>query len=289
MKLSLDTLSNSLKIALITGANIGIGRITAIELARQGYKLFLACRSPERTQPVIDEIKEITGKIDSVTFLHLELSDLVSVKKCADAFLSYNLPLHLLINNAGLAGAKGITSQGFELAFGVNHLGHFLLTKLLIERLKASEPARVVTVASRAHRLATNGISWQTLQLPTRSFTGTQEYAQSKLANILFSSQLSKNLINTGVTTYSLHPGVVDTEVWRKVPQFLRPILRLRKMLTPEQGAQTTLFCALNAPSHETGLYYDLSQIKVPTSHALDETQAIKLWEHSMQWTGPFQ
>lgn len=276
------------KTALITGANVGIGRATAMDLARKGYRLFLAGRSLERTQVVIDEITEITGRTDAATFLHLDLSDLRSVKKCAETFLDFALPLHLLINNAGLAGAKGVSAQGFELAFGVNHLGHFLLTQLLRERLQSSAPARVVTVASRAHRLARDGISWHLLQSPTRSFTGTQEYAQSKLANILFSAQLSKKLMNTGVTTYSLHPGVVDTEVWREVPRFLRPVLKLRKMLTPEQGAETALYCALRAPSQETGLYYDSCQIKKPTHHALDEEQAIQLWDRSLQWVSPF-
>ena len=211
-----------------------------------------------------------------------------TVKQCAETFLSYDLPLHLLINNAGLAGAKGLTSQGFELAFGVNHLGHFLLTNLLIPKLKASTPSRVVTVASRAHRLARKGISWDSLQLPTQSLTGTQEYAQSKLANILFSRELSKNLNNTGVTTYSLHPGVVDTEVWREVPRFLRPVLRWRKMLTPDQGAQTTLYCSLKAPSRESGFYYDKCQITIPGNQATDDVQAKKLWNRSMHWIAKF-
>jgi len=206
------------------------------------------------------------------------------VRECAALFLARQLPLHLLVNNAGLAGDKGQTRQGFEMAFGVNHLGHFLLTQLLLDTLKASAPARVVTVASRAHLMAYLGLDWSTLQQPTRSLTGTREYGVSKLANILFSSHLAKVLEGSGVSSYSLHPGVVDTEVWREVPGFLRPLLRLRGLLTPEQGAQTTLYCALQAPASETGLYYDKSRIKTPSRVAQDVQLAEQLWNKSLQW-----
>ena len=272
------------RVALITGANIGIGRVTAVRLAQQGYTVFLAGRSPERTQAVIDEIHALTGNPNSAFFLPLQLDDLNSVRECAALFLARQLPLHLLVNNAGLAGLKGQTRQGFEMAFGVNHLGHFLLTQLLLDTLKASAPARVVTVASRAHLMAYQGLDWPSLQQPTRSLTGTREYGVSKLANILFSAHLAKVLAGTGVSTYSLHPGVVDTEVWREVPGFLRPLLRLRGLLTPEQGAQTTLYCALQAPASESGLYYDHSRTKTPSRIAQDAQLAEQLWNQSLQW-----
>ena len=272
------------RVALITGANIGIGRVTAVRLAQQGYTVFLAGRSPERTQAVIDDIRSLTGSPNSAFFLPLQLDDLNSVRECAALFLARQLPLHLLVNNAGLAGLKGQTRQGFEMAFGVNHLGHFLLTQLLLDTLKASAPARVVTVASRAHLMAYQGLDWPSLQQPTRSLTGTREYGVSKLANILFSAHLAKVLAGTGVSTYSLHPGVVDTEVWREVPGFLRPLLRLRGLLTPEQGAQTTLYCALQAPASESGLYYDHSRTKTPSRIAQDAQLAEQLWNQSLQW-----
>jgi retinol dehydrogenase 12 len=271
-------------IALITGANVGIGRVTALQLANHGYQLFLAGRSAERTQPVIDEIRSITGQSEAATFLPLQLDDLVSVRQCANMFLATGLPLHMLINNAGLAGAKGVTRQGFELAFGVNHLGHFLLTHLLMPRLKESAASRVVTVASRAHMLARRGITWETLQRPTASMTGVHEYAVSKLANILFSLQLAKETAGTGVSSYSLHPGVVDTEVWREVPRWLRPVMKWRGMLSPEDGAKTTIHCALEAPTEQSGLYFDKCKPKTPSKYANDATTAKQLWDASMKW-----
>ena len=192
------------RIALITGANVGIGRITALSLSRQGYRLFLAGRSQARTQSVIDEIRSLRQENDAATFLPLQLDDLESVKNCADLFLKTGLDLHLLVNNAGLAGAKGQTQQGFELAFGVNHLGHFLLTVLLMKKLTASAPARVVTVASRAHLLARSGINWDSLQSASKSLTGISEYAVSKLANILFNAQLAKELAGSVCAMLSL-------------------------------------------------------------------------------------
>ncbi|MBV8618500.1 MAG: SDR family oxidoreductase [Curvibacter sp.] len=270
------------RIALITGANTGIGRVTARELARRGAHVFLACRSAERTRPVLDEIRGLTGQT-SAEWLPLDLADLDSVRACAQAFLARNLPLHLLINNAGLAGARGLTRDGFEMTFGVNHLGHFLLTQLLLDRLKASAPARIVTVASRAHK-RTAGIDWDALTRPTQSLTGVQEYAVSKLANIWFSAELSRRLAGSGVSTYALHPGVVDTEVWRAVPWPLRPLLKLRGLLTPEQGARTSLHCAIDAPAQESGLYYADSHVETPTALGRDVGMAVELWQRSEAW-----
>jgi len=272
------------RVALITGANIGIGRVTALRLAQAGFTVFLAGRSAQRTQAVIDEIHATTKTTNKAFFLPLQLDDLNSVRECAALFLARQLPLHLLVNNAGLAGDKGQTRQGFEMAFGVNHLGHFLLTQLLLNTLKTSAPARVVTVASRAHLMAYQGLDWAALQQATRSLTGTREYGVSKLANILFSAHLAKELAGTDVSTYSLHPGVVDTEVWRELPGFLRPLLRLRGLLTPEEGAQTTLYCALQAPASESGLYYDKCRIKTPSRMAQDAQLAEQLWNQSLQW-----
>lgn len=269
------------RVALVTGANTGIGRITARELARRGAEVFLATRSLARTQPALDEIAQLTGR-PSAHWLELDLADFASVRACAERFLATGRPLHLLVNNAGLGGQRGLSRDGLELTFGVNHMGHFLLTQLLRERLVASAPARVVTVASRAHQWAP-GLDWDALRQPTRSLTGIREYMVSKLANVLFSAELGRQLAGSGVSSYAVHPGVVDTEIWRQVPRLLRPLLKLRGLRDPEQGAQTTLYCALQAPQQETGCYYADSALKTPSRLAQDQRLAAELWRFSEQ------
>jgi len=269
-------------IALITGANVGIGRVTAIELAKAGYRVIIAGRSLARTQPILDAIQALPGNRPAL-FLPLDLSSLSAGRACAAEFAALNLPLHLLVNNAGVAGARGLTIDGFEMTFGVNHIGHFLLTQLMLPHLIASAPSRVVTVSSRAHK-RTTGIGWEDIRRPTRSITGIREYANSKLANLLFSAELGKRLEGTQVSTYSLHPGVVDTEIWRALPNWARPLLRLRGLLTAEEGARTTLHCALHAPQSETGLYYADCQTTAPTPLGQDTELARALWERSEAW-----
>jgi len=270
------------RVALITGANVGIGRVTAIELARAGYQVVIAGRSLARTQPVLDEIRALApGK--PAAFLSLNLASLASVRECAQQFMAMNLPLHLLVNNAGIAGIRGLTSDGFEMMFGVNHMGHFLLTQLLLPQLQASGYSRVVTVSSRAHK-RTPGIDWEALRQPTRSITGVREYAVSKLANLLFSAELARRLQGTQVSCYSLHPGVVDTEIWRALPNWARPLLRLRGLLTPEEGARTTLHCALHAPHSESGLYYADCKPFRPSALGQDLDLAKALWARSEAW-----
>ncbi|NQW83241.1 MAG: SDR family NAD(P)-dependent oxidoreductase [Alcaligenaceae bacterium] len=283
-----DELGKQQPIALITGANAGIGQVTALELAKKGIRVVLATRSEQSTQPLLDRIRQMTQSSESALWLPLDLADLASVRACAQSFLALNVPLRYLINNAGVAGAKGLTAQGFEWAFGVNHLGHFLLTRLLLERLKQSPEARVVTVASRAHLLALSGMNWDALQRTTQSLTAAKEYGVSKLANILFSAELGRQLVGTGVSAYSVHPGVVATSLWRHVPKFFLPILKMRPMLTAEQGARTTLHCVLDAPQTETGLYYADARVQSPSKIAQDLELARHLWEQSMQWTAAY-
>jgi len=273
------------KVAIVTGANSGIGRVTARELALQGAHVFLACRSEEKTRPVLDEIAASSQGQAKAEFLALDLGDLHSVRRCATSFLERGLPLHLLINNAGLAGSKGLSASGFELTFGVCHVGHFLLTELLLERLKASQPARIVVVASRAH-LHVKGIDFSALQKPTASFGGLREYGVAKLANILFVRELAQRLEGTGVGCYALHPGVVASDVWRSVPWPLAPLIK-RFMLTTEQGAATTLYCATDpAVVAQSGLYYDECKVAETSPAAADQALALRLWEESERWIG---
>ena len=266
---------------LITGANTGIGRATAADLARRGGRIYVASRSEAKGRAVVAAITAGTGNA-AVTFLPLDLADLASVRRCAEMFLARGEPLHVLINNAGVAGQRGITKDGFELAFGVNHLGHFALTGALLDCLAASAPARVVNVASDAHYQA-KGIDFEAVRRPTASITGLPEYAVSKLSNVLFTQELARRVDGRGITTYALHPGVVASDIWRRVPWPVRPLMKLR-MLTPEQGAQTSLYCATSPEvAQATGRFYDRCQERAPSAVATPEL-AGALWERSQSW-----
>jgi NAD(P)-dependent dehydrogenase (short-subunit alcohol dehydrogenase family) len=268
---------------VITGANTGIGLVTARELARRGARVVLACRSRDKTEPAITEIKRATGN-SAVDFLALDLASLDQVRSAAAELLGRGHSIDLLIDNAGLAGQRGLTTDGFELHFGVNHLGHFLFTTLLLDRIKAAAPARIVVVASASHYQAKSGIDFDLVRRRTPSYVGTREYAVSKLANVLFAAELGRRLAGTGVTTYSLHPGVIASDIWRRVPFPARQIARAF-MKTTEEGAQTSLWCA-TAPelAGETGKYYTDKAEKKPSRHARDPQLAAELWRRSEAW-----
>jgi NAD(P)-dependent dehydrogenase (short-subunit alcohol dehydrogenase family) len=267
---------------LVTGANTGIGRATASALARQGGRVYIVSRSREKGEEAVAGIKASTGN-EAVWFLPLDLADLDSVRACASAFLAKGEPLHVLVNNAGVAGRRGLTRQGFELMFGVNHLGHFALTNALLGCLTASAPARVVTVASDAHYSA-RGIDFEAVRRPARGITGLHEYAVSKLCNVLFSQELARRTAGTGVTSYALHPGVVASDIWRRVPWPVRPLMT-RRMLTVDEGAATSLYCATSPDvAQDSGKFYDKCAERAPSRVATPELAA-ELWKRSEEWT----
>lgn len=269
---------------LVTGSNTGIGRATAADLARRGGRVYVACRSPDKGQAAAVAIGAEAGS-DAVEFIRLDLADLASVRTCAADFLSRDEPLHGLINNAGVAGQRGLTADGFELAFGVNHLGHFALTAALLGRLAESAPARVVTVASDAHFQA-RGVDFTAVHRPTASLTGMAEYATSKLCNVLFSAELARRTAGQGISSYALHPGVVASDIWRRVPWPIRPLMKLR-MITNDEGARTTLYCATSdAVATASGRYYERCRERQPSGAATAEL-ASALWDHSQAWTNP--
>jgi retinol dehydrogenase 12 len=272
------------KVFIVTGSSTGIGRVTARELARRGGHVFLANRSEARSAPVLDEIRNGSGG-GRAEFLHLDLADLASVRAAAAAFLSRGLPLHGLVNNAGLAGQRGLTKDGFELTFGTNHLGPFLFTLLLLDRMKQDAPSRIVNVASRAHHNA-RSIDWDALRRPGTSTGGLGEYSVSKLANVLFTKELARRLEGTGVVACSLHPGVVATDIWRELPWGLRHLAKLF-MISPEHGARTTLHCVASPEGAiGNGLYYDDCKPRRPSRTADDPALASELWARSLAWTG---
>lgn len=266
---------------LVTGANTGIGKETARELAGRGARVVIAGRSEDKVRAAIREISEDTGNTD-LDFVSLDLGDLTSVRAAAATFLASGEPLHVLINNAGLAGKRGLSTSGFELAFGTNHVGTFLLTELLRDHIVASGPGRIVNVASTAHYRA-KGIDWDAVRKPSVTRTAFDEYGVSKLANVLHARELGRRLAGTGVTTYSLHPGAIASDVWREVPPGLRHVLKLF-MKSTAQGARTSLYCATSPEvADHTGRYYDNCREKPPSKVVTDELAA-ELWTRSEQW-----
>lgn len=268
---------------IVTGANTGIGKVTATELASRGAHVILACRSEAKTAPVIAEIQRTTRN-DKVEFMALDLADQTSVRAFASAFLARGLPLHGLINNAGLV-TRGTTKEGYELIFGVNHLGHYLLTRLLVDHLKKTKGARIVNVASAAHYRA-KAIDWAALQETTKTVSGFHEYTVSKLANVLFTTELAKRLAGTGITVYAVHPGGVATDVWRRIPRPFRWLMN-RFLLTPEQGAVSTLRAATDpALASQSGRYYTQDGSEKKMSRVVTDDLAATLWAKSAEWTG---
>lgn len=265
------------KVCLITGATSGIGRVTAEVLAARGAKVWLACRDGKKTQPVLDAIAKAGGTAELVP---LDLSDLESVRSCARTVLERDEPLHLLINNAGLAGRKALTKQGFELTFGVNHLGHFLLTELLLSKLLKEPHSRVVNVSSKAH-YDPKGVDFGELRRPGKGVGAFHMYGVSKLCNVLHAKELAARYGAQGLHAYSLHPGVIKSDVWREIPQPFRWLLT-RRMISNEAGAQTSIYCAASPEvASDNGLYYDECQQKTPSPAAQDRALAAELWQRS--------
>jgi retinol dehydrogenase-12 len=262
---------------LVTGANTGIGRATAEALAAKGGRVILAARSQEKTMPVVQDIRARYPNAE-VEFLSIDLADLASVKAAAATVMSSGRQLDVLINNAGLAGSTGRTKDGFQLTFGTNHIGPFAFTEMLLPLLTAAPQGRIVNVASEAHRGA-KGIKWDALREFDKGLIGA--YSVSKLANVLYAKELARCLVATRVTTYSLHPGVVASDIWRKLPAPVRVIAKLF-MISNEKGAQTSVYCA-TAPelASVSGRYYEKSREKEPSPVAKDEALARELYDWS--------
>lgn len=270
------------KHVIVTGANTGIGRVTAEALGARGAHVVVACRSEERTVPVIEAIRGAGGTAE---WLALDLGDLASVRAATAKLVAAARPIDRLVANAGLAGHHGATRDGFELAFGTNHVGHFAFVVPLVPLLRAASDARVVVVSSKAHYEA-KGIDWDAVRAPTKSAVGLPEYAVSKLANVLFAAELARRLGSDGPHTYSLHPGVIASDIWRRVPWPVRVIMK-SFMLSNEEGAKTTLYCATSPDvAAHTGRYYDDAREKRPSAAASDPALARELWSRSVAWTG---
>ncbi|XP_019643816.1 PREDICTED: retinol dehydrogenase 13-like [Branchiostoma belcheri] len=282
------------KTVVITGGNAGIGKETARDLAKRGARVILACRDPKRAEEAAAEIRKDTGN-GNVVVEKLNLASLNSVREFAAKFNADESRLDILINNAGIMTCpQWRTEDGFEMQFGTNHLGHFLLTNQLLDKLKTSAPSRVVTVASSGH--AVGHIHFDDINLE-ESYTPIKAYGQSKLANVLFTKELARKIKGTGVTAYSLHPGGINTGLQRHLGDsygwwftLIKPLFAGGLSLfgkTPQQGAQTTIHCAVSEGLEtSSGLYFTDCAPKEPIPEAKDEAVAKKLWELSEKMVG---
>lgn len=283
------------KTVLITGANTGIGLETAKDLAKRGGRILMACRNMEKAVKAKEEVVKESGN-DDVVIKELDLSSFESIRNLAADINKTEPRLDILINNAGvMVCPQSKTKDGHEMQFGTNHLGHFLLTNLLLEKIKASAPSRIVIVASVAAEMGLKNIQFEDLNFE-KNYQRWNVYCQSKLANVIFSSELARRLEGSGVTTYSLHPGGVDTELQRHVPvvgenSSVSRIARIPMRYffkTPKGGAQTQIRCAVDPDlANESGKYYDnCKQVELKVPIARDEGVAKKLWEVSEKLTG---
>ena len=261
-------------IVMITGASSGIGHATALDMAERGYHVVAAGRSEERTRAVVDEIASAGG---SAELLLVDLASLQSCRAAAEQFVASGRTLDVLIDNAGVGGVRGLTDDGFEIAFGVNHLGHFMLTSRLQPSFRPG--SRVVVVSSEVHRRA-GGIDFARVRRKTGLAGGWSEYAVSKLANILFARRLAQ--LAPDLRTYALHPGVADTNIF---PAIARPFFRNRR--PPHEAARTSVYCATSDEvADHSGLYYSNMGLREPSEVAQDDGLATELWSRSADWCG---
>lgn len=275
-----------MKTAIITGANSGIGKETAKHLAENGYRVVMICRNREKAESARREIIDETGN-HQVDILICDLSLMNQIKKTADTIRGTYPQIDLLINNAGILpdGERKETKEGLELTFAVNHMAYFLLTNELIPILEKTPSARIINVASDAHRYGE--FDPDNLQLK-RGYSTSKAYGNSKLFNIMFTSQLAKEIEEIGITTYCLHPGVVNTNFAADSDSWFAKLFNLGRwfMRSPEKGAETSVYLCLEPDiEHLTGSYFrDKQPVKKPVAARSDE-DCKRLWEKSEEIT----
>ncbi|KYN29237.1 Retinol dehydrogenase 11 [Trachymyrmex cornetzi] len=291
------------KTVVITGANSGIGKETARDLYARGARVILACRSMERANKAVEDIKnnppsrinkdEYKNNAGELAVCSLDLRSLKSVKDCAKNLLTNEAAIHMLINNAGMGSSFSLekTEDGNEMTLQVNHLSHFLLTLLLLPKMQlSSSNCRIINVSSSAHMFT--DIDFDDINLE-RSYAPFKSYAQSKLANILFTKELTDRLKKAnihGINTYCLHPGVIQTEIWNHVRNTMFPGANFVFTIfgpfiykkNAEQGVQTTIYCSVDEKTvNDTGLYYTNCHVAAPSRNANNRQYARKLWNAS--------
>jgi len=314
------------KVVAITGANSGIGKVTALELSKKGARVLMLCRDTNKAQEVANDITDETR--NEINVIKLDLASFEDIRSCADTLLHNEHQIDMLINNAGIMACPEMTTKdGLELQIGTNHFGHFLLTLLLLPLLRKSAAnhfnPRIIVVSSMAHKgtiwprpftslglglallmprlvklywaiLPRFRMNWEDLhfQKVPGSYKPFKAYSQSKLANVLYAKELSRRLADEGIKVYCLHPGIISSELWRhqKPKGAMGSVLQAPFnyfMKTPFLGAQTTLYCALEPSiANETGLYYSDCAVASPSPVALSEDDQKRLWDISEETVG---
>ncbi len=267
------------KVCLVTGATSGIGRATATALADKGAEVFIVCRNPDKGEQLKQDIIDQTGNQQVHTLIG-DLAVQADIRRVAAEFLATGKPLHVLVNNAGVVNqTRTLTGDGYEEMFAVNHLAYFLLTDLLLERIKASAPARIVSVSSGAHKFV-KGMKWDDIHYEKGYKTFTV-YGQSKLANILWTRRLAQQLDGSGVTANCLHPGAVGTNLGSQNGWFGKIVMKLLSPFfrSPEKGAETSIWLATSDEVEGVtgGYFYNCKPLE-PEAWAKDDKEAEKLW-----------
>lgn len=275
------------KTVLVTGATAGIGKETALGIAKLGAHLVIIGRNEAKTRGVVDELKAASGN-QKIDFLLADLSKMADVRKVAAEFIARFGTLNVLVNNAGAMNlTREVTADGFELTFGMNHLSYFLLTNLLVPALEKGAPSRIVSVASDAHLMAS--IDFDDLQAE-KSYSSFGAYGRSKLMNILWTRELAKHLEGKKITANSLHPGFVASNFMNKPGFFGRLANAFQSLggMTVQKGALTSIYLA-TSPEVEgvTGKYFAKRKEKLPSKAAQDDATAKRLWDVSEKLVSP--
>ena len=276
------------KTVLVTGATSGIGLEASVALARQGARVIMVGRNQAKTEAARADVASRSGSKE-VSYLLADFASQASVRALANAVRSQADRLDVLVNNAGgVNKARTVTADGIETTFAVNHLGYFLLTNLLLDLVVKSAPARVVTVASVGHRRGT--LDFEDLGFERGGYSIMRAYSRSKLANILFANELARRRAGSGVTSNSLHPGSVDTNIWSGAPLWAKPIIQvlLRPFfISAEKGGERIVQLAAS-PELEgvTGKYFEDGKVVDPAPLARDASLATRLWDVSARMVG---
>jgi len=274
------------KTAVVTGATSGLGLEVAVALVRAGARVLMVGRDPVRTAAALNVVRRRAASgvgVGAVETLLCDLSSQASIRRLAPQVLTLAPSLEILVNNAGTVSVeRKVTADAIETTFAVNHLGYYLLTRLLSDRILASAPARIVNVASHLHYKGTLDLDDLGFE---RGYHVLKAYARSKLGNVLFTRELAKRLRGTGVTVNALHPGSVASNIWSGAPRWTQPILAIAKrlfMISPEEGARRITYLAASPDvAGDSGLYFENDRPTSPSPLACDDTLATRLWDVS--------